>query len=160
MQNIAAILDDILNEADALIRQRLKDRSVELPHLVIGVTPDGQVVLCSNVSPDVLRTFACCLQVSGSDIQPGRLGRYAYTVQDARVVCRHDFRLARLLPSTHTARTGRAAIPRRPASFFGRRPSHLPSGAQRNSQNSAQLRELCAVERIKLTLSGVLYCAI
>jgi hypothetical protein len=36
MQNIAAILDDILNEADALIRQRLKDRSLELPHLVLS----------------------------------------------------------------------------------------------------------------------------
>ncbi len=57
MQNIAAILDDILNEADALIRQRLKDRSLELPHLVIAVTPDGEVVLRSNVSADVLRSF-------------------------------------------------------------------------------------------------------
>ena len=57
MQNIAAILDDILNEADALIRQRLKDRSLELPHLVISVTPDGEMVLRSNVSADVRRSF-------------------------------------------------------------------------------------------------------
>jgi hypothetical protein len=27
------------------------------PHLVIAVTPDGQVVLRSNVSADVLRSF-------------------------------------------------------------------------------------------------------
>jgi hypothetical protein len=131
-------IQKILGEADDLIRQLLKESQLTVPHLVIGVTPDGQVVLCSNVSPDVLRTFACCLQVSGSDIQPGRLGRYAYTVQDARVVCRHDFRLARLLPSTHTARTGRAAIPRRPCLLLQATTLPLPSGAHRNSQNSAQ----------------------
>ena len=28
-----------------------------MPHLVIAVTPDGQVVLRSNVSADVLRSF-------------------------------------------------------------------------------------------------------
>ena len=28
-----------------------------MPHLVIAVTPDGEVVLRSNVSPDVLRSF-------------------------------------------------------------------------------------------------------
>ena len=52
-----AILDEIFGEADALIRERLKDRSLELPHLVIAVTPDGEVVLRSNVSADVLRSF-------------------------------------------------------------------------------------------------------
>jgi hypothetical protein len=57
MQDTAAILEEILGEADALIRQRLKDRGLELPHLVIAVTPDGQVVLRSNVSADVLRSF-------------------------------------------------------------------------------------------------------
>ena len=56
-QDAAAILEEILGEADALIRQRLKDRALELPHPVIAVTPDGQVVLRSNVSADVLRSF-------------------------------------------------------------------------------------------------------
>jgi hypothetical protein len=28
-----------------------------VPHLVIAVTPDSQVVLRSNVNPDVLRSF-------------------------------------------------------------------------------------------------------
>jgi hypothetical protein len=55
-QDAAAILEEILGEADALIRQRLKDRSLELPHLVIAVTADGEVVLRSNVSADVLRS--------------------------------------------------------------------------------------------------------
>jgi hypothetical protein len=57
MQDAAAILDEILGEGDALIRQRLKDRAFELPHLVIAVTQDGQMVLRSNVSADVLRSF-------------------------------------------------------------------------------------------------------
>ena len=56
-QDAAAILDEILGEADALIRLRLKEQGLELPHLVIAVTPDGQVVLRSNVSADVLRSF-------------------------------------------------------------------------------------------------------
>ena len=56
-QDAAAILGEILSEADALIRQRLKDRGLELPHLVIAVTRDGEVVLRSNVSAEVLRSF-------------------------------------------------------------------------------------------------------
>jgi hypothetical protein len=53
----AAIIEQILGEADAVFRQRLKDRGFELPYLVIVVTPDGQVVLRGNVSADVLRSF-------------------------------------------------------------------------------------------------------
>lgn len=53
----AALLEEILGEADALIRRRLKERALEIPHLVVAVTPDGQVVLRSNVSADVLRSF-------------------------------------------------------------------------------------------------------
>ena len=30
MQNVAAILEEILNEADALIRQRLKEKGIDL----------------------------------------------------------------------------------------------------------------------------------
>jgi hypothetical protein len=41
----------------ARIRQRLKDRALELPHLAMAATPGGQVVLRSNVSPDVLCPF-------------------------------------------------------------------------------------------------------
>jgi hypothetical protein len=53
----ATIIEQILGEADAVFRQRLKDRGFELPYLVIAVTPDGQVVLRGNVSADVLRSF-------------------------------------------------------------------------------------------------------
>ena len=41
IQNAAEILEDILGEADALIRQRQKDRGLAFAHLVIAVTPDG-----------------------------------------------------------------------------------------------------------------------
>jgi len=58
IENAAEILEDILGEADALIRQRQKDRGLDFAHLVIAVTPDGQVVVGSNVSPDGLRSFS------------------------------------------------------------------------------------------------------
>lgn len=50
-------IEKILADADQLIRRRLQESRLEIPHLVIAVTPDGQVVLRSNVSPDVLRSF-------------------------------------------------------------------------------------------------------
>jgi hypothetical protein len=50
-------LEKVLAEADALVRLRLKEMGLEVPHLVVAVTPDGEVVLRSNVSPDVLRSF-------------------------------------------------------------------------------------------------------
>jgi hypothetical protein len=53
----AAILEEILNEADALIRLRLKEQGLELPHLVVGATPDNQIVLRTNGDPEVVRSF-------------------------------------------------------------------------------------------------------
>jgi hypothetical protein len=50
-------LGKVLVEADGLIRVRLKKIGLEVPHLGIAVTPSGEVVLRSNVSPDVLRSF-------------------------------------------------------------------------------------------------------
>jgi hypothetical protein len=44
-------------EADVLVRLRLKEIGLEVPHLIVVVTPEGEVVLRSNVSPDVLRSF-------------------------------------------------------------------------------------------------------
>jgi hypothetical protein len=51
------ILEEVLAEADVLIRRRLKEHGIEFPHLVVAVTPDGQVIWHSNVSPDGLRSF-------------------------------------------------------------------------------------------------------
>ena len=57
MTDAIPILEKVLAEADAVIRVRLKEIGLEVPHLVIAVTPDGEVVLRSNVSPDMLRSF-------------------------------------------------------------------------------------------------------
>ena len=58
VQNVAAILGDILSEADALIRLRLKEQGLELPHLVVGATPDNQIVVRSNGYVQVMRSFS------------------------------------------------------------------------------------------------------
>jgi hypothetical protein len=55
--NAAAILEKILNEADALIRQRLKEKGIDLPHLVVGATPDDEIVVRTNGDADVVRSF-------------------------------------------------------------------------------------------------------
>ena len=41
----------------ATIRLRLKEQGLELPHLVVGATPDNQIVVRSNGDPDVIRSF-------------------------------------------------------------------------------------------------------
>jgi hypothetical protein len=57
VQDAAAILGEILSEADALIRLRLKEQGLELPHLVVGATPDNQIVVRSNGDHEVMRSF-------------------------------------------------------------------------------------------------------
>jgi hypothetical protein len=57
MADVVRTLESVLAEADVLVRLRLKEIGFEVPHLVVAVTPDGEVVLRSNVSPDVLRSF-------------------------------------------------------------------------------------------------------
>jgi hypothetical protein len=56
-QDAAAILGEILNEADALIRLRLKEQGLELPHLVVGASLDNQIVVRSNGDHEVMRSF-------------------------------------------------------------------------------------------------------
>jgi hypothetical protein len=57
MTDAAKILEEVLDEADELIRRRLEERQLEVPHLVVAVTSDSQVILRSNVDPGVLRSF-------------------------------------------------------------------------------------------------------
>ena len=57
MADVVRALEKVLAEADILVRLRLKEASLDVPHLVVAVTPDGQVVLRSNVSPNLLRSF-------------------------------------------------------------------------------------------------------
>jgi hypothetical protein len=56
-QDAAAILGEILSEADALVRLRLKEQGLELPHLVVGATPNDQIVVRSNGDHEVMRSF-------------------------------------------------------------------------------------------------------
>jgi hypothetical protein len=48
IQEAARVLEDILGEADALLRKRQKDRGFEFPHLFVAVTPDGQAVCAAT----------------------------------------------------------------------------------------------------------------
>ena len=57
MTDPAAALQAILGEAGALIRRRLEDINLAVPHIVMAVTPEGEVILRSNVPPEVLRSF-------------------------------------------------------------------------------------------------------
>ena len=68
MHDNIATIEEILGEADALIRQRQKDRGFEFPHLVVAVATDGQVVLRSNVSPDGLRSFSEDLENAADEL--------------------------------------------------------------------------------------------
>jgi hypothetical protein len=52
------VIEEILSEADALIRRRLQERGLEVSHLVVAVTSDGQVLLRSNVLSEELPSFA------------------------------------------------------------------------------------------------------
>jgi hypothetical protein len=58
MKDSAAALQEIVGEADTLIRRRLEDINLAVPHIVMAVTPEGEVVLHANVAPEVLRAFA------------------------------------------------------------------------------------------------------
>jgi hypothetical protein len=53
----AATLNTIVGEADELIRGRLKELGLEVAHVVVAVTPQGQVIFRSNVSAEVLQSF-------------------------------------------------------------------------------------------------------
>jgi hypothetical protein len=57
MADVVRTLESVLAEADVLVRLRLKEIGLEVPHLVVAVTPEGEVVLRSNASPDVLRSL-------------------------------------------------------------------------------------------------------
>ena len=58
MTESGEILENAVSVADETIRRLLNEGGVEMPHLVIGVTPNGEVVLRSNANPDILRAFA------------------------------------------------------------------------------------------------------
>ena len=55
-QDAAAKLEQILTEADDLIRQRLEESGLEVMHVILAITQDGMGVVCTNVGPDLLRS--------------------------------------------------------------------------------------------------------
>ena len=57
MADVVRTLETVLAEADVLLRLRLNEIGLEVPHLIVAVTLDGEVVLRSDVSPDVLRSL-------------------------------------------------------------------------------------------------------
>lgn len=76
----AEVLEDILGEAETLIRRRLTEAGCELPHLVVAVTPDNQIVLRSNVSADVIRSFGQDLQEVADELTASSQGDTTHLV--------------------------------------------------------------------------------
>ena len=56
-QDAAAKLEQILTEADDLIRQRLTDSGLEVMHVILAITQDGMGVVHTNVGPELLRSM-------------------------------------------------------------------------------------------------------
>ena len=73
MADVVRTLENVLAEADVL-GLRLKEIGLEVPHLVVAVTPDGEVVLRCNVSPDVLRSLGEDLKNLADELEAARAG--------------------------------------------------------------------------------------
>ena len=57
MTDAAQMLEEVLSEADQLIRRLLKERGLEVPHLVMAELADGEVILRTTVRPESLRSL-------------------------------------------------------------------------------------------------------
>ena len=55
--NAAAKLEQILTEADDLIRRRLEESGLEVMHIILAIAQDGMGVLRTNVGPELLRSM-------------------------------------------------------------------------------------------------------
>ncbi len=53
-----AIIGAAILEADALIRTRLLDAGIEIPHIVLAVDQDGTAYVQNNAGPEALRDLA------------------------------------------------------------------------------------------------------
>jgi len=56
-QEATAKLEQIMTEADALIRRRLKESRLEVMHVTLAITQDGFGVVRTNVGPELLRSM-------------------------------------------------------------------------------------------------------
>lgn len=50
-------IEEVLGQADQLIRRMLKERGLEVSHLVMAVPADSEVILRTNVRPESLRSL-------------------------------------------------------------------------------------------------------
>jgi hypothetical protein len=53
----AAKLEQILTEADDLIRRRLEESGLQVMHVTLAITQDGMGVVRTNVGPELLRSI-------------------------------------------------------------------------------------------------------
>ena len=67
-------LEQILTEADALIRQRLADSGLEVMHVTMAITQDGISVVRTNVGPELLKSMGEELVDLSTQIEPPRRG--------------------------------------------------------------------------------------
>jgi hypothetical protein len=67
-------LEQILTEADALIRQRLADSGLEVMHVTMAVTQDGISVVRTNVGTELLKSMGEELVDLSTQIEPPNQG--------------------------------------------------------------------------------------
>lgn len=70
----AAELEQILSEADALIRRRLEESGLLAMHVTLAITQDGMAVVRTNAGPDLLRSMGEELVDLSGRIEPPRPG--------------------------------------------------------------------------------------
>jgi hypothetical protein len=51
-------IQDILTEVDTLLRKRMASIGLEIPHILLAITPDGAGVVRSSVGPEGLADMA------------------------------------------------------------------------------------------------------
>ena len=73
-QDAAAELEQILTEADDLLRRRLEESGLEAMHVTLAITRDGMGVVRTNVGPNLLRSMGEELVDLSSRIEPPRPG--------------------------------------------------------------------------------------
>jgi hypothetical protein len=72
--NAAAKLEQILTEADDLIRRRLEESGLEVMHVILAMTQDGMGVVRTNVGPNLLRSMGEELVDLSGQVEPPRPG--------------------------------------------------------------------------------------
>ncbi len=84
----AAKLEQIMTEADDLIRRRLEESGLEVMHVILAITKDGMGVVRTNVGPELLRPMGEELVDVSGQMEPPKLGdaqhRHFWEIDQAR----------------------------------------------------------------------------